>query len=82
MPNANPIFGGETPLTYMTKGGVPAMLRVRQLVAARNIAILKDIINDLGDRPTFCLSLQKDRVALIGRVSARCRLAAVPQRLA
>jgi Protein of unknown function (DUF2384) len=35
LPNTNPIFGGETPLTYMTKGGVPAMLRVRQLVDAR-----------------------------------------------
>jgi hypothetical protein len=35
LPNTNPIFGGERPLTYMTKGGVPAMLRVRQLVDAR-----------------------------------------------
>lgn len=35
LPNTNPIFRGETPLTYMTKGGVPAMLRVRQLVDAR-----------------------------------------------
>ncbi|HUA16824.1 MAG TPA: antitoxin Xre/MbcA/ParS toxin-binding domain-containing protein [Verrucomicrobiae bacterium] len=35
LPNSNPIFRGETPLTYMMKGGVPAMLRVRQLVDAR-----------------------------------------------
>jgi hypothetical protein len=34
-PNTNPMFGGETPLTYMIKGGVPAMLRVRQLLDAR-----------------------------------------------
>jgi hypothetical protein len=35
LPNANPMFGGESPLTYMIKGGVPAMIRVRQLVDAR-----------------------------------------------
>jgi hypothetical protein len=35
LPNANPIFGGESPLSYMRKGGVPAMLRVRQLLDAR-----------------------------------------------
>ena len=35
LPNTNPIFGGETPLAYMKKGGVPALLRVRQLVDAR-----------------------------------------------
>ena len=35
LPNTNPVFGGETPLAYMTRGGVPAMLRVRQLVDAR-----------------------------------------------
>jgi len=35
LPNTNPIFGGDTPLAYMTKGGVPAMLRVRQLLDAR-----------------------------------------------
>src|ERR1700674_3749256 len=34
-PNTNPIFGGETPLAYMLKGGVPSMLRVRQLLDAR-----------------------------------------------
>jgi Protein of unknown function (DUF2384) len=35
LPNANPMFAGETPLGYMRKGGVPAMLRVRQLLDAR-----------------------------------------------
>lgn len=35
LPNTNPIFGGQTPLAYMLKGGVPAMLRVRQLLDAR-----------------------------------------------
>ena len=35
LPNANPIFAGDTPLGYMRKGGLPAMLRVRQLLDAR-----------------------------------------------
>jgi len=35
MPNTNPMFGGEMPLAYMIKGGMPAMLRVRQLLDAR-----------------------------------------------
>jgi len=35
LPNSNPIFGGQTPLACMLKGGVPAMLRVRQLLDAR-----------------------------------------------
>ena len=35
LPNANPMFAGEAPLTYMIKGGVPALLRVRQLLDAR-----------------------------------------------
>ena len=35
LPNTNPIFGGETPLAYMLKGGVPSMVRVRQLLDAR-----------------------------------------------
>jgi uncharacterized protein (DUF2384 family) len=34
-PNTNPIFGGESPLVCMLKGGVPAMIRVRQLLDAR-----------------------------------------------
>lgn len=35
LPNDNPMFGGESPLSYMIKGGQPAMLRVRQLLDAR-----------------------------------------------
>ena len=35
MPNTNPMFGGESPLACMIKGGMPAMLRVRQLLDAR-----------------------------------------------
>jgi hypothetical protein len=35
LPNTNPVFGGQTPLAYMLKGGVPSMLRVRQLLDAR-----------------------------------------------
>jgi hypothetical protein len=35
LPNDNPMFEGATPLTYMMKGGLPAMLRVRQLLDAR-----------------------------------------------
>src|ERR1035438_1858331 len=34
-PNTNPLFGGESPLARMLRGGVPAMLRVRQLLDAR-----------------------------------------------
>ena len=33
--NANPMFSGDTPLSYMLKGGVPAMIRVRQILDAR-----------------------------------------------
>ncbi len=35
LPNTNPMFGGTSPLAYMLKGGVPAMVRVRQLLDAR-----------------------------------------------
>ncbi|HEY2456749.1 MAG TPA: MbcA/ParS/Xre antitoxin family protein [Candidatus Acidoferrum sp.] len=35
LPNTNPMFAGESPLEYMKKGGIPALLRVRQLVDAR-----------------------------------------------
>lgn len=35
LPNSNPMFGGETPLKYMIRGGLPAMLRIRQLLDAR-----------------------------------------------
>jgi hypothetical protein len=33
--NTNPMFAGTTPLAYMIKGGLPAMIRVRQLLDAR-----------------------------------------------
>ena len=33
--NSNPMFAGESPLAYMIKGGMPALLRVRQLLDAR-----------------------------------------------
>ena len=35
LPNTNPMFAGNAPLAYMIKGGLPAMLRVRQLLDAR-----------------------------------------------
>jgi hypothetical protein len=35
LPNANPMFGEGAPLAYMVKGGVPAFVRVRQLLDAR-----------------------------------------------
>ncbi len=35
LPNEHPMFQGESPLTYMIKGGVPAFVRVRQLLDAR-----------------------------------------------
>jgi hypothetical protein len=34
-PNTNRIFGGHTPLAYMTKGGLAAMQTVRRLLDAR-----------------------------------------------
>ena len=34
-PNTNRIFGGETALAYMIKGGLPAMQTVRRLLDAR-----------------------------------------------
>jgi uncharacterized protein (DUF2384 family) len=34
-PNANPMFAGKPPLAYMIRGGLPAILRVRQLLDAR-----------------------------------------------
>jgi len=33
--NTNQIFAGETPLAYMMRGGLPAILTVRRLVDAR-----------------------------------------------
>jgi hypothetical protein len=35
LPNSNPLFEGAAPLDYMIRGGVPAMMRVRQLLDAR-----------------------------------------------
>lgn len=35
LPNSNPIFGGQTPLAYMMKAGLPAMQTVRRLLDAR-----------------------------------------------
>jgi hypothetical protein len=35
LPNTNPMFGGDTPLNYMKNSGIPALLRVRQLLDAR-----------------------------------------------
>jgi hypothetical protein len=35
LPNTNRIFGGQTPLDYLIKGGLPAMQTVRRLLDAR-----------------------------------------------
>jgi uncharacterized protein (DUF2384 family) len=35
LPNTNAMFGGESPLHYVKKGGIPALVRVRQLLDAR-----------------------------------------------
>jgi hypothetical protein len=35
LPNSNPMFAGQTPLDYMTRGGLPAMQAVRRLLDAR-----------------------------------------------
>jgi uncharacterized protein (DUF2384 family) len=35
LPNENPMFEGATPLSYIIKGGQPAMMRVRQLLDSR-----------------------------------------------
>ncbi len=35
LPNTNLAFNGQTPLAFMLHGGVPAMMRVRQLLDAR-----------------------------------------------
>jgi hypothetical protein len=35
LPNQHPIFGGQTPLAYMLRGGLPAMQTVRRLLDAR-----------------------------------------------
>lgn len=33
--NTNPMFLGDSPLNYMIRGGLPALMRVRQLLDAR-----------------------------------------------
>jgi antitoxin Xre/MbcA/ParS-like protein len=35
LPNTNPMFGGDSPLTYAKRGGIPALVRVRQLLDGR-----------------------------------------------
>lgn len=35
MPNTNRLFNGSTPLDYMLRGGLPALLTVRRLLDAR-----------------------------------------------
>src|SRR5690606_22872733 len=35
LPNQHPIFGGQTPLAYMIRGGLPALQTVRRLLDAR-----------------------------------------------
>jgi hypothetical protein len=35
LPNSNAIFAGQTPLTFMIRGGLPAMQTVRRLLDAR-----------------------------------------------
>jgi hypothetical protein len=35
LPNINPMFEEDAPLSYMIKGGMPALVRVRQLLDAR-----------------------------------------------
>jgi len=35
LPNQNPIFDGQSPLSYMMRGGLPAMQTVRRLLDAR-----------------------------------------------
>jgi hypothetical protein len=35
LPNENAMFQGRTPLAYMLRGGLPGMLRVRQLLDSR-----------------------------------------------
>jgi hypothetical protein len=35
LPNTNAMFAGQAPLAYLIRGGIPAFMRVRQLVDAR-----------------------------------------------
>lgn len=39
LPNSNRIFGGQTPVDYMIKGGTPAMQTVRRLLDARTAGL-------------------------------------------
>lgn len=39
LPNQNRIFQGQTPLEYMIRGGVSAMLTVRRLLDARRVGV-------------------------------------------
>ncbi len=35
LPNTNPMFAGSSPLDYARQGGIPALLRIRQLLDIR-----------------------------------------------
>jgi hypothetical protein len=35
LPNANPLFGGTSPIAFMAKGGLDALYKVRRLLDAR-----------------------------------------------
>jgi antitoxin Xre/MbcA/ParS-like protein len=35
LPNSGEIFGGDTPLAFMVRGGVPALVTIRRLLDAR-----------------------------------------------
>ena len=35
LPNTNSMFGGDSPLNYVKRGGIPALITVRQLLDAR-----------------------------------------------
>ena len=39
LPNANGLFGGQTPLDFMRRGGIPAMQTVRRLLDARRAGL-------------------------------------------
>ena len=35
LPNSNPMFHGQSPLAYMISGGLPAFMRIRQMLDSR-----------------------------------------------
>jgi hypothetical protein len=35
LPNSNAVFGGQSPLGYMMRGGLPALQTVRRLLDSR-----------------------------------------------